>query len=139
MRKPINLSRLGICIVSLMLLFCNSSPLYANPTGSTVVSGSVSFNNPDSTTLQITQSTNQAIINWQDFSIQANEHTAFIQPSASSIILNRVIGSNPSQILGSLTANGQVMLINPAGIIFGKGSQVDVAGLIASTGNITDQ
>ncbi len=88
-------------------------------------------------TLMITN-TPGAIINWQQFSIQQNEITRFIQQNAASTVLNRVTGGNPSAILGQLLSNGRVFLINPSGIAFGKGAIVDVAGLTASTLNISD-
>jgi filamentous hemagglutinin family protein len=87
--------------------------------------------------LNITNSHN-AIINWGSFSIGVNELTRFIQPSALSAVLNRVVGSDPSAILGSLQSNGRVFLINPNGIMFGSGAQINVAGLVASTLNISN-
>ena len=89
-------------------------------------------------TLSITN-TPGAIINWQQFSIQATEATRFIQQSASSAVLNRVVGVDPSRILGTLQSNGRVFLINPNGILFGAGAQVDVAGLVASTLNLKNE
>ncbi|MDD4964293.1 MAG: filamentous hemagglutinin N-terminal domain-containing protein [Gallionella sp.] len=86
----------------------------------------------------ITQSTQNLAINWQDFSIAANESVRFIQPSTMSVALNRVIGQNPSQILGSLSANGQVFVLNPNGVLFGSTAQVNVGGLVASTLNLSD-
>lgn len=111
----------------------------ANPQGATVVSGDVSIVNESSTKLGITQASDKAIINWQQFSIEANEHTQFYQPSASSVVLNRVVSDDPSRILGQLTANGRVMLINQNGILFGKDAVIDVASLVATTHDIRDQ
>ena len=110
---------------------------WANPDGANVVRGQVSFARPDANTLNITNSPG-AIINWQQFSIGSNETTRFIQPSSSSSVLNRVIGQNPSQLLGQLHSNGRVFLINPNGVIFGPNSVIDVASLITSTLNMTD-
>ena len=96
-----------------------------------MVNGTVSFSQQGNT-LAITNTPN-AIINWQSFSINGNETTRFVQQSAASSVLNRVTGIDPSIILGTLLSNGRVFLINPSGIIFGQGSRVDVAGLVAST------
>ena len=110
---------------------------HANPTGSTVVHGSVEFSNPSAGTLNVTASSN-AIINWQGFSIGADELTRFIQPGTGSAVLNRVVGSGSSEILGQLLSNGRVFLVNPHGIVFGENASVDTAGLVASTLGISD-
>jgi len=108
----------------------------ANPVGPTVVNGQVTFN---SNGQQLTiANTPGSIINWQGFSIGVGELTRFIQQSASSAVLNRVVGIDPSVILGALQSNGRVFLINPNGILFGAGSQINVAGLVASTLNLSD-
>ncbi|HYA21059.1 MAG TPA: filamentous hemagglutinin N-terminal domain-containing protein, partial [Burkholderiales bacterium] len=109
---------------------------YANPVGPTVVNGQASFSTQGAL-LSITNSPG-AIINWQQFSIAPNETTRFIQQSAASAVLNRVIGIDPSLILGSLQSNGRVFLINPNGIVFGANSRIDVAGMVASTLNISN-
>src|SRR4051812_10883768 len=114
----------------------SSSPLFANPSGGNVAAGSASFATNGST-LTITN-TPGAIINWQQFSIQKDEITRFIQQNAASGVLNRVISQNPSTILGTLQSNGRVFLINPSGIAFGAGSIIDVAGFAASTLNMSD-
>ncbi|MHB1115484.1 two-partner secretion domain-containing protein [Sideroxydans sp.] len=108
----------------------------ANPTGGNVVNGSATFN-ASGNTLTVTN-TPGTIINWQDFSIQQNEITRFNQQSASSAVLNRVVSGNTSQILGSLQSNGRVFLVNPNGVVFGAGSTVDVAGLVATSLNLSD-
>ena len=86
----------------------------------------------------ITQNGQRAIIQWQGFSIGLGETVQFIQPGALSAILNRVVGSDPSVILGALRANGQVFLVNPNGVFFGKSARVDVGGLVVSTLNLGD-
>jgi len=114
-----------------------STILGMHPTGAQVVNGTVTMQQAGNL-LTITNSPN-SIINWQSFSIGANEITRFVQQSSSSAVLNRVVGQNPSSILGMLQSNGRVFLINPSGIMFGAGAQVDVAGLVASTLNLSDQ
>ena len=87
----------------------------------------------------IHQSSDRAVIDWNSFDIDAGEQVRILQPSAASAILNRIHDHKPSQIHGSLTANGQVVLVNPNGMVFGKTSQIDVAGLVASSADIADQ
>ena len=108
----------------------------ANPTGAHVTSGSAGFTTTGGM-LTISNSPG-AIIEYASFSIGLGEHTHFQQLSAESQVLNRVVGGNPSLILGALTSNGRVFLINPNGIAFGPGSTVDVAGLVASTLNLSN-
>ncbi len=129
-------------LISLAVASCFvvSNPLFANPTGPKVVNGQVTFQQAGNL-LQITNSPS-AIINWQSFSIGANEITRFIQQSQSSAVLNRVTGAaggiDPSVILGALQSNGRVFLINPSGIVFGAGAQIDVAGLVATSLNLSN-
>jgi filamentous hemagglutinin family protein len=106
----------------------------ANPGGHQIIHGQVGVQQQGST-LNITAS-DRAVINWQQFSIQPGETTRFIQPSSTASVLNRVVGQDPSKILGNLIANGRVFLINPNGVLFGAGAKVDTAGLVASTLNI---
>ncbi|HZT51854.1 MAG TPA: filamentous hemagglutinin N-terminal domain-containing protein, partial [Stellaceae bacterium] len=95
----------------------------AQLTGGQVVAGQAAISNPTATSTLIRQSTPKAIINWTSFSIPKGSSVAFQQPSASAIALNRVTGGSISQIYGSLTANGQVWLSNPNGIVLGPGAQ----------------
>src|SRR5687767_7515420 len=119
---------------------CFAGPALANPTGHTVVHGNVTVKEVGNL-LKIHNSPN-AIINWRSFSIGANEITRFIQQSQASSVLNRVTGSagaiDPSVILGALQSNGRVFLINPSGILFGAGAQVDVAGMVATSLNLSN-
>ena len=108
----------------------------AAPTGAKVVSGTATVSQQGNLTT-VTNSPG-AVINWQAFSIGANEVTRFIQQSAASSVLNRVVGVDPSIILGVLQSNGRVLLINPNGIVFGAGAQIDVAGLVASSLNLSN-
>jgi filamentous hemagglutinin family protein len=107
-------------------------PALAAPTDGQVVAGAASISQAGNTTT-INQSSQNLAINWQDFSIAANEAVRFNQPNSASIVLNRVIGQSNSQIFGAMSANGQVFILNPNGVLFGAGSQVNVGGLVAST------
>ncbi|MCM2308405.1 MAG: filamentous hemagglutinin N-terminal domain-containing protein, partial [Sulfuritalea sp.] len=107
-----------------------SAQLYANPVNPTVVNGTATFNQAGNL-LTVTNS-NGAIINWDKFSIKAGETTHFAQTAASSTVLNRVL-NDPTAIYGTLSSNGRVWLVNPAGIMVGPGGRVDTAGFVAST------
>ena len=117
--------KLSFCALGLPIVAC------ANPVGLTVQSGSASAVAHGSQ-LTITVSDN-AFLNWQSFNIGPGETTAFIQPSAASVVWNRINDQNPSQIFGHLTANGVVVLMNQSGFYFGPNSFVSAAGLIVST------
>jgi filamentous hemagglutinin family protein len=109
----------------------------ALPTGATVANGVVGINTFRDG-MQVTNSPG-AIINWNSFSIASGQTVRFDQLTAGSAVLNRVTGNSASNILGTLQSNGRVFLLNPNGIVFGAGSRVDTAGLLASTLNISDE
>jgi len=108
-----------------------ASSAYANPNGMSVVAGQATAQTIGNL-MQITN-TPGAILNWQQFNIDVGQTTQFIQQNAASQVFNRVTGGDVSQILGTLQSNGQVFLINPAGVFFGQGAVVDTAGFLAST------
>ena len=105
--------------------FIAVAPAWANPEDGTVVAGAATIDRTSATRLDINQTTNKAVIDWRSFSVAPNEHTNFNQASSSAVALNRVTGDVSSQILGKLTANGQIMLINPNGVLFGPNAQRD--------------
>jgi filamentous hemagglutinin family protein len=124
-------------LMALLAGFVHSLAVAA-PTGGRVVSGSAVVSRPNASTTLVTQGTQNAIINWQSFSIGAGEGVRFVQPSASAVALNRVVGNDPSRIFGSLSSNGKVFLVNTAGVYFAPGASVDVGGLVASSMRISD-
>ncbi|WP_085317769.1 two-partner secretion domain-containing protein [Derxia lacustris] len=102
-----------------------------------VASGSATMSVAGSTTT-VTQTSDKAVIDWLRLSIASGETLNFVQPSATSIVLNRVTGNERSVIEGALNANGRVFILNSNGVLFAAGSSVNVAGLVASTGQISD-
>jgi filamentous hemagglutinin family protein len=106
------------------------------PGGMNVVAGQVAARTVGNT-MTVNNSPN-SIINWNSFSIGAGNAVRFEQASASSQVLNRVTGNDPSAILGSLSSNGRVWLLNPNGVLFGQGARIDVAGLVTSTLNLNN-
>ena len=108
----------------------------AEPTGGVVKSGSGSINSTGDTGVKVT-TVNQTsylplVIHWDSFNVGRNETVNFVQPSDASLVFNRILDSQGSQILGKMNANGHVWLINPNGIFFGKDALVNVGGLVAS-------
>ncbi|TDJ09892.1 MAG: filamentous hemagglutinin N-terminal domain-containing protein, partial [Deltaproteobacteria bacterium] len=128
---------LGIVTAGLLLGGLLTTAASAGPEGEQVVHGDVQFSR-DGHLTQI-QASHNSIINYQSFDIQAQETVQFIQPGASARVLNRILGNNPTQIDGTLLANGQVYFLNPAGIFVGANALIDVAGLYAAAGSINDE
>jgi filamentous hemagglutinin family protein len=110
----------------------------ANPQGGVVKAGSATISS-NGNRLDVVQSSQRAVIDWRSFSIGAGGHVNFKQPSAAGATLNRVTGPELSAILGRLTANGTVFLVNPNGILIGPGAKIDVGGLVAATANISNE
>lgn len=113
----------------------------AQPTGAQVIQGSASFAQSGGNLTVTTRNaagTNFSAINWQSFSVPAGTVTRFDQPSASSTSINRVLGPDPSAIFGTLSSNGRLVLVNPAGITVGQGAVVDTAAFTASTLKMSD-
>ena len=122
-----------LCALLASLQILLPSLVAALPSDGSVVGGHADIQQVDSKHLNIQQVTDKAILNWKSFSIAADEGVRFVQPSVTSIALNRVVGTDPSVILGHLQSNGRIFLINPNGILFGAGAQIDVGGLLATT------
>ncbi|OYW13583.1 MAG: hypothetical protein B7X02_01890, partial [Rhodospirillales bacterium 12-54-5] len=120
-----------------LLAWSLATTALANPVGGTVSGGAGSINSSGDT-LTVTQTTDRAVFDWQGFDIGANETTRFNQPNANAVALNRIHSATPSQIDGRLSANGNLVLVNPNGVVFGAGAQVDVNGLVATTSNIAN-
>jgi filamentous hemagglutinin family protein len=124
----------GIAGALLLALCCEALAL---PQGAQLNAGAGSVAG-NGTGMTINQTSQRMALNWQSFNISSGETVQFVQPNAAAIALNRVIGSSGSNIAGTLSANGQVWLINPNGIVFGPGAQVNVGALVASTLDIGD-
>jgi len=125
-------------IAMAMTTLLGQSIVLANPAGGRVVAGSASIHQKSLGQLEIVQHSHKAVIDWRGFSIAKGEQTRFRQPSSSAIALNRVTGGQASLINGALTANGRIWLINPNGVLFGKGAQINVGSLMATTSDISN-
>ena len=129
--------RFRLKILAVSLLMACGAGVQAQPVGGVVSAGSATMGGTPGA-MTITQTTPNVAINWQSFGVKAGESVQFLQPGSSSVALNRVTGPDPSQILGSLSSNGKVFLVNPNGILFGPAASVNVGGLLASTLAISD-
>jgi filamentous hemagglutinin family protein len=125
---------------AVLTLFAAGTPARAQqlPTGGSVASGTATIGTPQNGTLTINQSTDKAILNWQSFSIGQGGTVNFNQPNASSATLNRVLGSTPSSIAGTINAPGTVLLVNPNGIAITKDGVIKTGSFAASTLDIKD-
>ena len=104
------------------------SSLFANPIGPSVIAGQATFAEQGLELSIATQG--RTIIDWDRFSIEAGEITRFLQ---NAPVLNRVIGGDPSVLMGLLEANGEIYLLNPQGVLVGRDAVIQTAGFIAST------
>jgi filamentous hemagglutinin family protein len=134
-----SLSRFKSAVVaSLVLAFLvTSGALQAQPSGGQVVAGEATIVAGDRTTT-ITAG-NQAVLRWDSFDVPTGDLVQFVQPNADARVLNWIGGQAPSQIDGTLRANGQVYLMNSAGIYFGRTAVVDVGGLYAVGGSLSKE
>ena len=142
--KPLShglcMSRLSLCCAK--LLFLVSVPAFAIdpnalPQNGSIVGGAGSINST-SNQMRVVQNSQNMIVNWNSFNIGKDASVNFVQPSSQSSVLNRVTSADPSYIMGNLTANGRVFLVNPSGVMFGNGAQVEVGSLVASTLDISN-
>jgi len=105
----------------------------ASPTGGTVMQGQGTISTPGTGQTLINQSSQQLMLNWNTFNVGANESVRFNQPSSSAIAFNHILDQNPSQIFGTIAANGKVVLINPNGLLIGRTATLNVNSLVVSS------
>lgn len=134
--RPLSLGLLSLGLISLPAAAGTPPAPQALPGGAQTVHGQVSVHTQGA---QMTvRNSPGAIIQWQNFSIGREASVYFDQANSSSKVLNRVVGNDPSQILGQLGSNGQVWLLNPNGVLFGRDARVDVGSLVTSTLRLND-
>jgi filamentous hemagglutinin family protein len=134
MRLP---SRFRLVVRLGLLAFAAVSARAQLPTGAQVVAGQAAITQAGNA-MTITQASRNAIVNWQSFNLGAENTLRLRQSGADAAMLARVVGRDPSQLLGSLKADGKLFLINPHGILVGAGARIDTAAFLASTLDITD-
>lgn len=143
--------RLALKTLPLAVALCFSSPVWAAdpppinpgtysglPQSGAVQSGDVTHQ-ITANQLTVNQTSARAVIHWDSFNIGAGKTVHFNQLDASAAVLNRVTGSaNMSEIYGTLSATGTVLLMNPNGVYFHQGSHVNVGSLIVTTGTVNE-
>lgn len=131
--QPAAIAAAGMAVAGLAI----SSAANAGPTGGAVKAGTASIAQSGTSTT-ITQTSNRAVIDWRSFNTTPTESVNFVQPGAQAAVLNRVTGSQASTLAGSLTANGQVYLVNPNGVFIGSGAAINAGSLFVTTANIAN-
>jgi filamentous hemagglutinin family protein len=125
---------------ALALLLAGGAAL-AQPVGPTVRLGNAQFQQLGKSLLVTTTDgagTRHSVIDWRSFSVPADSVTHFLQPGVDSTSINRVLGNKPSDILGTLSSNGRLVLVNPSGIAVGAGATIDTAAFTASALALSD-
>ncbi len=140
MKTSGNLSKFKRSVVYVLAycMFFNSSLqlLFAGPEGAQVVNGQVTFQQSGYNT--VVTASDKSIINYSSFDIARPEVVEFVQPGSSASVLNRILSARPTNINGTLLANGRVFFVNPAGVYFGRGAVINVNQLVAAAHDITN-
>ncbi|HIA3153895.1 TPA: filamentous hemagglutinin N-terminal domain-containing protein, partial [Escherichia coli] len=127
---------MALSLLSGMIMMANPVTAANLPTGGQIVAGSGSIQTPSGNQMNIIQNSQNMVANWNSFDIGKGNTVQFYQPDSSAVALNRVVGGGESKIMGNLKANGQVFLVNPNGVLFGKDASVSTSGFVASTRDI---
>ncbi|MBU3608906.1 filamentous hemagglutinin N-terminal domain-containing protein, partial [Polynucleobacter nymphae] len=133
---------IGFLIVSQFNFAIAQTLPNALPTGGKVVAGNATISQTqtaNSATMNINQTSQRAVVNWDSFNVGKNAQVNFNQPNASAVTLNRVTGATQSMIDGAVNANGQVVFVNPNGVTFGKGAEINAGGVVATTMDIANK
>ena len=144
---------LGFSIAPFFMVTCllvgtaSANPTVPNlpnalPTGAKVTAGSAFVSQaqtPTSASMTVNQTSQRAVVNWDSFNVGKNATVTFNQPNANAVTLNRVTGATASMIEGAVKANGQVVFVNPNGVTFGRGAEINAAGVVATTMDISNK
>ncbi|MBA4342329.1 MAG: hypothetical protein C0423_09275 [Methylibium sp.] len=125
-------------LASALLGLAGAAAAQVLPGGGQIGAGQAQINTNGSQ-MTVQQASDKLILNWNSFNIGAGGSVRFEQPHSSAVVLNRVLGHGASQIDGQLSANGQLWLINPNGLVIGKGAQVQVGGFVGATLSVKDE
>lgn len=127
-----------LTVMVFLAMALGGTAVQAMPSGADIRSGQGSISQ-DGKNMTVQQNSQRMAIDWTKFDIAKDETVRYAQPDRNAISLNRVTGGQQSVIAGNLNANGNVVLVNPNGVVFTKNSSVDVGGLVASTARLNDE
>ena len=135
-RHPPNAIKNLASVCTALGWFISATSALAQPQGGQVTAGVANIQQTvvnGQVNTQITQSSMRVSLSWKSFNVGTNDVVNFVQPSKDALAINRINDVSGTKILGQVRANGQVWLINPNGVIFGKDAQINAAGLLATT------
>lgn len=127
-----------LTVMVFLAMALGGTAVQAMPSGADIRSGQGSISQ-DGKNMTVQQNSQRMAIDWTKFDIAKDETVRYAQPDRNAISLNRVTGGQQSVIAGNLNADGNVVLVNPNGVVFTKNSSVDVGGLVASTARLNDE
>lgn len=120
------------------------------PSGGSVIAGDIQIpewakpggtNSAGNLEMNITQNSTNGIISWGSFDVGGSTTVNFKGPESGYNTLNYVNGANMSQIYGTINANnnGNIFIVNPAGVQIGNSAQINVGSLHVSNAKVTDE
>ncbi len=134
MRSPLASKIMTLAVAAVFADAANGQA--ALPTGFSVAAGAGTVEQSGSA-MTVRQTTPRAVYNWDTFSVGNSASLEFVQPGVSAIAANRIAASGGQSVIdGILRGNGNVLILNPNGVLFGSNASVSVAGLVASTGDL---
>ena len=132
--RPSTIRRFALHPLSMALALSSvSTAAWSSPFTGVQSTQNVTIHDRGQGATDVLQSAQVGIIRTQGFGIGANESLRAMMPNAQSSLLIDVLGPVRTDILGSLTANGRILISNPYGIYFGAGAQINVGSLMATT------
>ena len=142
MNRPLHIKTplippITLCIttIAIALLLIPHHHATSQPQLDTITSGTATIQQ-EATTTTITQTSHSTTLNWNSYNINQGHTITYNQPSTSSIAINNIKDTNPSQILGNINANGRIILLNPNGFYIGPNSTISANTFIAAAANL---
>lgn len=113
--------------------------VFAGPTGGQIEAGTATILQPNTTSTIVEQKTDKAVAGFESFNLNAGEQFTVIHPGSHAILWVKDYQKGPSQLHGSIDANGQVWISNRNGILVGESGQIDTAGTLLTSSFMRNQ